>query len=107
MGLIDRLAGINFPDPENPNRISTIAFWALLYELAKGKVTKAAMVNYLGLDASEEAELDWIIGRYNAQGTAAAKASFVENMFAILVLAESRVSGYSTNADLVARISAI
>lgn len=105
MALVDRLAGIN-QDPEGGNKLSVNAFHAMLYELAAGQVTKAQIVAYFALDAGEEAELDWIIGRYNAQPNAAAKEKFVELMRVLFILAESQVPGYSTNADLVARIDA-
>ena len=108
MSLIDRLGGIApSPVPEDFKKLSLDTFWACLYELSQGKVTKAQMVAYFELDATEEAELDWIIGRYNAQPNATAKAKFVELMRVILMLAESGVPGYTTNADLVARINAI
>lgn len=106
MALIDRLAGIN-QDPENNQKLSVNAFHAMLYELASGQVTKAQIVAYFSLDATEETELDWIIGKYNAQPTAAAKEKFVELMRVLFILAESQVPGYSTNADLVARINAV
>jgi hypothetical protein len=48
-----------------------------------------------------------LINRYNAQPTSAAKASFVELMMVIFSLCEARVPGYTTNADIVARINAI
>lgn len=108
MSLIDRLGGpFTFPVPEDFKKLGINAFWALLYELAQGQVTKAQIVNYFELDAAEEAELDWIVGRYNAQPNATAKAKFVELMQVILMLAESRVPGYTSNAEIVARINAI
>ena len=108
MSLVDRLAGIApSPIPEDYKKLSVDAFWALLYELAKGIVTKQQIVSYFELDAQEQVELDWVIGRYNAQPTAAAKASFVELMRVIFMLAEVRVPGYTTNAEVVARINAI
>jgi hypothetical protein len=105
MALIDRLAG--FGDPETTVKLSVAAFWALLYEMAKGKVTKTQIENYFGLDAGEKSELQWLINRYNAQPTSAAKASFVELMMVIFSLCEARVPGYTTNADIVDRINAI
>lgn len=105
MALIDRLAGIG--DPETTVKLSINAFWALLYEMAKGVVTKSQIVDYFDLATDEVTELDWIISKYNAQPTSTAKASFVELMQVILFLAESRVPGYTTNAEIVARINAI
>jgi hypothetical protein len=75
--------------------------------MAKGKVTKTQIENYFALDVGEKSELQWLIDKYNAQPTATAKASFIELINVIFYLAESKVPGYTTNADIVARINAI
>lgn len=108
MSLLNRLAGIDI-DYESPTgqKLSVGAFWAHLYELAKGQRTRQQIIDYFSLNAGEITELDWLIGRYNAQPNATAKASFVELMQVIFYMAESRVPGYTTNAALVARINAI
>ena len=105
MALIDRLAGIG--DIELNGKLSVNAFWAMLYEMAKAKITRQQIINYFALDADEVIELDWLIGKYNAQPNATAKASFVELMQVIFFLSESGVAGYMTNAEIVARINAI
>ena len=108
MALVDRLAGItDTPIPGGFKKLSISTFWASLYELAQGKVTQAQMVTYFELDADEQVELQWLIDRYNVQPTAAAKAKFVELMHVLFMLAEAQVPGYTTNAQLVARINAI
>ena len=103
MALIDRLAGLG--DPETNRKLSVNTFHAAMYELAQGQATKAAFVSYFALDAVEEAELDWIIARYNAQPNAAAKERFIELLRVVFILAESQVPGYTTNAELSARLS--
>ncbi|MCB0257041.1 MAG: hypothetical protein KDI55_25255 [Anaerolineae bacterium] len=103
MALIDRLAGLG--DPEANQKLSVNAFHSAMYELAAGVVTKAQVVSYFELDASEEAELDWLIGRYNAQPNAAAKERFIELLRVVFILAEAQVPGYTTNAALVARLT--
>ena len=105
MALIDRLAGLG--DPETTVKLSVNAFWALLYEMAKGKVTKTQIENYFGLDADEKTELQWLIDKYNAQPTATAKAKFIELIRVILIMAEANAPGYTTNAEIAARINAI
>ena len=108
MALIERLAGINeHLSPDDHGKLSVDTFWAMLFEMAQGQKTKAEIVAYFALDADEQVELDWLIGRYNAQPTATAKSRFVELMRVIFILAESGVSGYTTNAAIVARIDAI
>lgn len=108
MGLLNRLVGIDIdPEDESQSKLSVGAFWAHLYELAKGKRTRQNIIDYFQLNASEVTELDWLIGRYNAQPNATAKADFVELINVIFYMAESRVPGYITNADIQARINAI
>lgn len=105
MALIDRLAGLG--DPETNRKLPIDYFWAHLYEMAKGKITQQAIVDRFELDATEQAELTWLIGRYNAQPNATAKSSFVELIKVIFYMAEGKAPGYATNAEIVARIQAI
>lgn len=105
MALIDRLAGLG--DPETNRKLPITYFWANLYELAQGKRTKAQIVSLFALDAGEADELQWLIDKYNAQPNATAKAKFVELINVILIMAEAQAPGYTTNAQLTARINAI
>ena len=108
MALIDRIAGFtDSPIPEGFKRIPVDAFWACLYELSQGKLTKAQIVSYFELDAAEDAELQWLIDKYNAQPTATAKQKFVELIRVMFMLAEGEVPGYTTNAQITARINSI
>jgi len=106
MPLIDRLAGLIDPDT-GPPRIAVDLFWAHLYEMALGQITQQQIITTFELSASEQTELSWLVGKYNAQPNATAKAKFIELMRVIFMMAESRVPGYITNAGLVARINAI
>lgn len=107
MALLDRLAGLG--DQEDPanSKLSVNAFWAHLYELAQGQRTQAQIISYFSLSADEQTELTWLIGKYNAQPNATAKAKFIELIQIIFFMAESSVPGYTTNAEIVARINAI
>ena len=105
MALVDRLAGIG--DPETGRKLSVNAFHAMLVELALGEFTQQDIIDYWELDAGEQTELAWIITQYNAQPDADSKERFIQLMREIFILAESGVSGYTTNIDLVARINRI
>jgi hypothetical protein len=105
MALIDRLAGLG--DPIESRKLPITYFWACLYELSKGKFTRNQIVTLFALDSGEAGELDWLIGKYNALPTAAAKADFIGLINVILIMAEAKAPGYTTNAELVARINAI
>ena len=105
MALIDRLAG--FGDWEAGRKLPITYFWSCLYEMSKGKFTRAQIITQFALDAGEITELDWLIAKYNSMPTAAAKADLVELINVILIMAEAGAAGYTTNAELVARINAI
>ena len=105
MALVDRLAGIG--TGETNQKLAVNTFHAMLVELALGEFTKQQIVDYWSLDAAEETELDWVITQYNAQPNAEAKSKFVQLMREIFILAEAQVAGYTTNADLTARINRI
>lgn len=106
MPLIDRIAGLTDPDT-GPPRIAVDLFWAHLYEMAQGQITQQQIITTFELNTSEQTELSWLVGKYNAQPNATAKAKFIELMRVIFMMAESRVPGYITNAGIVARINAI
>ena len=103
MGLINRLSGIGLSEGQGKLAVNT--FHAAMYELAAGKVSKAQIVNYFDLDAAEEGELDWIITQYNLQPNAAAKEKYIELLRVCFVMAEGQVPGYTTNAELSARLT--
>ena len=107
MSLIDRLAGIppEGQSADQARKLGVNTFHAALYELAAGQVTRSQLVSYFMLDGGEAAELDWVIAQYNAQPNAAAKARYVELLRVVFVLAESRVPGYSTRAELAERLT--
>ena len=104
MAILDKLGGFTGPEGE---KWAVNTFHSALYEFANGQVTKQQLIDYFGMDAQEQTELDWIIDRYNAQPTAAAKEKFIELMRVLFILAEANVPGYTTNAELTARIEAI
>ena len=106
MALIDRLAGFS-GGVEDFRRIPLDHFWAHLVEMSQGRVTRQNMIDRFELDASETTELDWLIGKYNAQPTAAAKERFIELTRVFLVMAEGGFPGYATNADLTAKLNAL
>lgn len=101
MALVARLANL-----ENP-KISTHAFYAMLVEMSQGEITKPTFVSHFGLSAAEETELDWLIGKYNAQATAQAKEKFLLLLEQIFILSEEGLAGYTTTADVAARINRI
>lgn len=109
MSLINRIAGIPEPgqDPSDMQRIPVDFFWAYLYEIAQGKRTQAQLIARFDISVGDQADLTWLIGKYNAQPNATAKAKFIELMRVIFFLTEAREPGYTDSGSLVARINAI
>jgi hypothetical protein len=102
--LIDRLGGYGSDDLD---RINPQAFTSALAELAQGEITKQAVIDHFQLDAAAVTQLDWLIGRYNAQPTAEDKTKFIELLSYIMWMAREDFPGYNSNAELAARISRI
>lgn len=101
MALLERLAGIS------GEKLPVNQFHAALHELVYGEVTQQNIIDFFSLDAGEQTELQFIIDRYNAQATQAEKDEYVRIIRSLFCLAEWQVPGYTTNAELVARINRI
>lgn len=86
MALIDRI----FRDPADDavvkvhNHFMAAAFWLW----ARGDANRAKVVSALGLDASDDAQLDELKATYDALGTAAEKDRFFGDFTAWTVAAE-------------------
>lgn len=102
MALVNRLAGI---EGEEENKLGVATFHGCLYELAGGYVTLQQVIDYFDLDAGEQSELTWLITQYNANPTAEAKSQWLERLRIVFYLAETQVPGYSSNVDLVAKLT--
>ena len=103
MALIDRLAGINLTG-EDDGKISVHYFWAGMVELSLGEVSVAQFKSNFNLTGSDASDFDWLVGKYQAS---AHKERFIELMHVIFMLAESVAPGYTTTAELQARINRI
>lgn len=76
-----------------------------LWDLALGgSTTKASMVTYFNMDASEEAQLDSLINKYNNKTTSLEKLIFVNELEQILIQCEAGNPFYDTVAEVNARI---
>ncbi len=102
MGLIDRLIS-TFPEGGD-EKIPVHTFYAALGELKDGEVTKAQVVSYFNLDTAAEAELDALIAKYQSVAIAE-REHFMEVVHRILLLARAEVPGYTTKAEINARLS--
>lgn len=105
MSLVSRLAGLG--DPETSRKLPLNTFWAVMHEIRHERIAPAQVIAHYGFDADEQAELGWIMTRYAEQPDAAAKLQFLDYVLAVFMLAEAGFPGYSTEAEIVARINSI
>lgn len=108
MALLDKLRGTPYGDLDNPAyvKLPVHQFWAALTEFAAGEVTKPQIVAFFNLDAADEADLDWLIGKYQAAANNK-KEIFLHRIHDIFVLAEYDFPGYQTEAELQGMIDRI
>jgi len=104
MALIDRLMGLA-PDgvtPDPQGKISVHEFAAACFEVAFGPRTVAEMKSYYTMSAEDATELDALIAKVT--GTDAIKHRVIFMFEQVLILAESKVTGYTTPALVRARL---
>lgn len=111
MALVEKLAKL--PPNDESGYFEVAYLIAQFFELARGQITRAELEAYwnnrpdTSWDTSDGTDLDWLIGQYNAQGTAEAKAQWLNALDEVLILTEARMAGYETRAEIVAKIQNI
>lgn len=98
MSLIDKIIGI-----EDGGVMSAHIVRAAANEIAVGNQTLTAVVNYYSLDATEETELNWLVGRITG---AANKERVAIGIETVLNAAEANIPGYVTKTDVQNKIIA-
>jgi len=97
MSILDKIIGTEKP------RCAVHFLYSALAELAEGEITRAQMITYFELSAAEEVELDFLIAEYQSAANNR-KQEWLVTLHRILMLAEGKAPGYSTPADVQARI---
>jgi len=92
MSLYTRLMGIDTP------KISVHAFYSLMAERKRGKVTNQDVIDAFGLSAGEQTELSTLWTRINNDLLLAAELDDV------LICAEHRIAPYDTEAEVKTRL---
>ena len=98
MALLEKLKGTN------DIKLPVHQFYSALIEWSEGATTRADIVSYFSLDASDETDLDWLKGKFDASAN---KREFADRIHGIFMLAESGYPNYQTQTELVAIISGI
>ena len=86
MSLYTRLMGLTEP------KISVHAFYSMMAQRKRGRVTNQQVIDAFGLSAAEQTELTTLWGRVN---TDALNAQEIDD---VLILAEQRIAPYTTEA---------
>jgi len=116
MSLIERLMNLapdglspapkHYDDPQN-SKIAVHEFFAAQSEVINTDLTIAQVKTYYEMDQVAQDEYDALVTLAptgtNA-GAIAAKALYLNNLHSKLILAEKRVPGYSTPAELRAKL---
>lgn len=104
-GLIERLMG----EPGYA-KISVHTFWAANNERIHGRFTRQNVIDVLGLTGQDITDYDALAAIAPSGATTAneiAKGRFLNSVHSIFLLAEVRVPGYATPAEVLAKIQAI
>lgn len=96
MSLIEQIIGI-----EEPTKMGLHIIRAAANEIAIGNTTLTAVVNYFGLDATEQTEMNWLVGRITG---ATNKERVSIGIDTVLNAAELNITGYTTKALVQAKI---
>ena len=86
---MDLYDGFTASDEETTEKIAVHTFSAGLRELARGAITKTQFVNAFDLNATQEANLDSIIAKYNSLSTATEKVNFIIKFHDVSLLSEA------------------
>lgn len=98
MALLEKLTG------EVQPKLPVHQFYSALIEWDAGETTRATIVTHFNLDASDEVDLDWLKGKFDASLN---KREFAERIHGIFMLAETGYPGFTTQPELVAIINGI
>lgn len=96
MALVERLMGE--PYVTHSQKIAVHEFFAAQVEVVGGYLTRTQVKNYYSMDAAAITEYDALVDK--APGTDAAKALWIERVHAVFLLAEERIPGYDTPANV-------
>jgi hypothetical protein len=103
MALVERLMNIGTNDTDANRRIPVHDFFAAQSEVARDALTVANVKTFLAMDAATATEYDALIALAPIGNTTAARLGrldYINQMHAVLVLAERRYPQYSTPAEV-------
>lgn len=108
--LVERLMGLNAdgtpmdtPD-QLAKKIGTHYFFAAIGEVVHGRLTAANVKTMFNMNANEQTELNALAALMPAASNQVGRALFIESIHGLFMLAEGRFPGYSTPAEVRAKL---
>ena len=107
MALIEKV--VQGGDKGTTGTICAHDVYGLLRELARGAITKQYILdNLVNIEPLvDEADLDWLIAQYQSRSNATQKATFLLDLWNIVILAQGGYPGYTDRADIIAKIQSL
>ncbi len=100
MALIERLMHDN---SESESRwIPVHQFFAACSEIERGALTQAQVKNFLNMTPADE--IDWNAMVALVTGVTAARLQVIQRFHAVFILAEDRITGYETPANVRSKL---
>ncbi len=100
MALVERLMHLD-SDPDRDIAVHT--FFSAMVELAEGEITSAQVKSFLNMTVEDEVDFDALVAL--APASAAERSIYVNRIHAVFVLAEGRIAGYSTPAQVRSKLT--
>lgn len=100
MALVERLMALETP------RIHVHTFFAAIHERVGGALTRQQVLDMFALDAAAIVDYDALAALAPSGGSALAEAQrahYINRVHAVFILAESRMPGYTTPAEVRAK----
>lgn len=98
MALIERLMHMD-TEPES-SWISVHQFFAGQMEVMMGYLTTSQVKSYYNMDAEDVADYDALVALCPAASKPGERALYIERVHSVFLLAETRVPGYETPANV-------
>jgi hypothetical protein len=103
MALVERL--MHWPTEPEADWISVHQFFAAQHEVMMGYLTTANVKTYLAMDAGDIADYDAMIANTPPANQKADRALYIERIHAVFILAEQRVTQYTTPAEVRTKLN--
>ncbi len=110
MGLVERLMKWEEPEPYEGYYMPVHHWYGIMGQLARGQITRQAVIDYFQMSAADITDFDNLIARYQTKTNDAQRALFISGVHEIFILSGqpgARFPGYDTPALVRALIAGL